>query len=225
VLVFSTTNLLVSIYAIMSIGFIVAGVLGIVKWNGGSLGTAEAVAGVIVIGFSVDYVIHLGHMFVDAAHSEGLRTCLERFIYASENMVATVLAGAVTTFGAALPLFACQLTFFPKMAMLMSTTIGLSLTHSMGLFMALCLLLGPIGRFTDLDWIAEKIGIAPCLERYGCLKRNPNSPDKVKGEQEDDVENGSYEGKKDIVGPDFNNNVIVVRPSADVEMTAVATKS
>jgi len=186
VLVFATSNLLVSVYAIVSIGFIVANVLGVVKWNGGALGIAEAVAGVIVIGFSVDYVIHLGHMFVEATHSEGLRGRLQRFVYAAENMAATVMAGAVTTFGAALPLFACQLTFFPKMAMLMTTTIGFSLLFSMGFFMGMCLLVGPVGRFADLDWIAEKIGLAPCLYSCGCLKRNPNSPDKV--QPKDDVE-------------------------------------
>ena len=89
------------------------------------------------------------HMFVDAFHTEGLKSRVERFVYSSEKMVPTVMAGAVTTFGAALPLFACQLLFFPKMGMLMSTTIAFSLTYSIGFFMAMCLLLGPIGSAFD----------------------------------------------------------------------------
>jgi len=178
VLVIATHNLLVSFYAIVSIGFIVACVLGLVRWTGGALGIAESVAGVIVVGFSVDYVIHLGHMFVDALHSEGFKGRGERFHYAAKNMVPTVIAGAVTTFGAALPLFACQLTFFPKMGMLMATTIAFSLIYSIAFFMGLCLLIGPEGRVADIDWIAEKIGIAPCLERCGLLTKNPKAPTK-----------------------------------------------
>jgi len=218
VLVFATSNLLVSLYAIVSIGFIVSNVLAVVKWNGGALGIAEAVAGVIVIGFSVDYVIHLGHMFVDATHSEGLRGRSERFVYASENMVATVMAGAITTFGAALPLFACQLTFFPKMAMLMATTIAFSLMFSMGFFMGMCLLIGPVGRFSDMDWIAEKIGIAPFLESIGCLKRNPHSPDKVRPEAED-VE---MDQKKSAAAerPNANKSVLFVKPQENSKTMA-----
>jgi hypothetical protein len=32
------------------------------------LGIGESVAGIIVIGFSVDYVVHLGHMLEEADH-------------------------------------------------------------------------------------------------------------------------------------------------------------
>lgn len=178
VLIVATSNTVVSFYAIISIGFIVSSVLGVAQWNGWSLGIAEAIAAVIVIGFSVDYVIHLGHVFVDAAHSEGLKGRKERFVHASKKMIPTVLAGAITTFGAALPLFACQLTFFPKMGTIMTSTIAFSVLFSIGFFMGFLLLIGPTGRIGDLDWIAEKLGLARCLERCGCLKRNPRAPQK-----------------------------------------------
>lgn len=43
---------------------IVASVMGFCKWAmGWGLGIAESIAAVIVIGFSVDYVVHLGHMY------------------------------------------------------------------------------------------------------------------------------------------------------------------
>jgi len=54
VLLISTQNVLVSVYAIFSILFIVGCVLATIVWGGGALGVSEAVAGVIVIGFSVD---------------------------------------------------------------------------------------------------------------------------------------------------------------------------
>ena len=35
-------------------------------YSGWSLGVAESIAGVIVIGFSVDYTVHLGHIYKEA---------------------------------------------------------------------------------------------------------------------------------------------------------------
>mmetsp|Transcript_22409 Transcript_22409/g.33407 ORF Transcript_22409/g.33407 Transcript_22409/m.33407 type:complete len:822 (-) Transcript_22409:315-2780(-) len=159
VLIIATHNILVSMYAILSIGFIVSCVLGLIKMAGGALGISESVAGVIVIGFSVDYVIHLGHMFVVAYHEEKIAPHLGRFTFAAETMAGTVIAGGITTLGAALPLFGCQLTFFPDMGALMATTIAFSLCYSIGFFMAILLLIGPDGDFTDLLWFAKLCGI------------------------------------------------------------------
>ena len=65
VLLWATGNLVMAIYATVSIAGIVSIVLGwckvIMGWD---LGIAESIAGIIVIGMSVDYVVHLGHMYV-----------------------------------------------------------------------------------------------------------------------------------------------------------------
>lgn len=59
-----TRNFIVSVYAILGVGAIVMCVLGTIERFGFQLGTAEALAGVMVIGLAVDYTVHLGHMFV-----------------------------------------------------------------------------------------------------------------------------------------------------------------
>ena len=41
-----------------------AQVLGLCKMLGWALGIAESIAAVIVIGFSVDFTVHLAHMYV-----------------------------------------------------------------------------------------------------------------------------------------------------------------
>merc|ERR1719231_1215163 len=75
VLLMATQNIFIALYATMSIGFIVLSVLGACKayfdWN---LGISESIAGIIVIGFSVDYVVHLGHMYMEGGHELGLKT-------------------------------------------------------------------------------------------------------------------------------------------------------
>ena len=80
VLVFATANLLVSLYAIVGIALIVASVLGTIEYiYGWDLGVVESIMGNLVVGFSVDYTIHLGHMFVVAGKEHDLRHRVDRF--------------------------------------------------------------------------------------------------------------------------------------------------
>ena len=97
VLMAATMNWAIALLAIYSVMAICASVLGFCELIGWNLGTGEAIAGVMVIGLSVDYTIHLGHMYADAEHMVGAKTRKERFEFAAEKMVSTVCAGALTT--------------------------------------------------------------------------------------------------------------------------------
>jgi len=145
VLVGATQNVVLALYAIVTIGLIVASVLGscfVLGWN---LGIKEAIAGVVVIGFSVDYTIHLGHMY-DHARYEGISARADKFAYAIRKMGETVLAGAVTTAGSCSFLLACQLTFFTAMGTLIILTVAFSLAYSLLFFMPLLRVAGPEGH-------------------------------------------------------------------------------
>mmetsp|Transcript_8639 Transcript_8639/g.13996 ORF Transcript_8639/g.13996 Transcript_8639/m.13996 type:complete len:1085 (-) Transcript_8639:259-3513(-) len=181
-LMLSTSNVIVSMLAVISIGLIVSCVLGMCKmFLGWALGTGEAIAGIIVIGFSVDYVIHLGHMYVDANRAKGFIHRIDRFTYSARKMAGTVFAGAITTFGSGLPLFACQLTFFTKMGTLISGTIAFSICYSLGFFMSACLLFGPNGRVGDLIWIADIIGLSACMKNICGVDLSRVDPHKPEG--------------------------------------------
>jgi predicted RND superfamily exporter protein len=168
VLVFATYNAIVSTFAILSIVLIVASVLGIVQLMGYDLGVAESIAGIIVIGFSVDYVVHLAHMYMEA-FEKGKKSRIERVVYACENMGGTVVAGAVTTGGSGSFMFACQLVFFFKMALLICLTIAFSFIYAFLFFIPALALLGPngaegsirFGRPKEAVWAErdEKMGV------------------------------------------------------------------
>jgi hypothetical protein len=151
VLLIATGNVLVSIYATVSIGCIVCSVLGFTRlfmnWD---LGIAESIAGIIVIGFSVDYVVHLAHMYMDGLHAGGFSGREERFQYAATKMGGTIFAGAMTTAGSGAVMWACQMTFFTKMAVLICMTIFFSLGYSLFFFLPLCVLIGPSGKTADI---------------------------------------------------------------------------
>uniref|UniRef100_A0A7S2GLB7 SSD domain-containing protein n=1 Tax=Octactis speculum TaxID=3111310 RepID=A0A7S2GLB7_9STRA len=146
VLLWSTGNYVVSIFALVSVIFIVVGVLGfIASVMGWDLGVSESVAGIIIIGFSVDYTVHLGHMYIHA-EQEGYHDKEERFDYAARTMVSTVIAGAITTAVSGAFMFSCQMTFFLKMATLIVATIIFSYLYSLVFFMGLLYTIGPSGQ-------------------------------------------------------------------------------
>ena len=152
VLLFATANVLVSLFAIGTIVFIVASVMGIVQMAGYDLGVAESIAGIIVIGFSVDYVVHMAHMYMEGGE-KGALTSKDRTIYACEHMGSTVVAGAVTTGGSGAFMFACQLMFFYKMALLICMTILFSFLFTFFFFTPLLALAGPDTTLGDLAFL------------------------------------------------------------------------
>ena len=146
VLLFSTENLLVALYAIVGIALIVASVLGTVELvYGWDLGVVESLMGNLVIGFSVDYTIHLGHMFVAAGREHDPQSSVDRFSFAIRKMGGTVVGGAVTTLGAGLFMLPCQLVYFHKLGLLMVPTIFFSLLYAFGFVMPLLAAAGPSG--------------------------------------------------------------------------------
>jgi len=150
VLLVSTRNLVVSFYAVSCVGGIVVSVLGFCKSAmGWDLGIGEAIAGVIIIGYSVDYVVHLAVIYREAA-DHGHVTRDAKTTFAVENMGSTIFAGALTTAGSGMIMFFCFLVFFHKMAILICATIMFSFIFSMGLFVALLWLVGPEGTCGDI---------------------------------------------------------------------------
>jgi len=150
VLLFSTRNIVLSLYAVLSVTGIVVCVLGFCKQPMDyDLGVGEAIAGIIVIGFSVDYVVHFAHMYCEGARS-GLQTRDERAAFTIEKMGSTVFAGAITTAGSGIFMFFCFLTFFTKMATLICMTIVYSFLFALCMFMGLCFLIGPEGNFGNI---------------------------------------------------------------------------
>merc|ERR1712066_456274 len=97
-------------------------------------------------------------MYVEA-DKYGHKTRDARAAFAIKNMGVTVFAGAITTAGAGMIMFACFSTFFHKMAILMTMTIVYSFLFSLGLFMSLLFLIGPEESFGDLE---------PCLAKLRC---------------------------------------------------------
>merc|ERR1712178_351461 len=139
---------------VFSIGSVVMCVLGFCRsamdWD---LGIGEAIAGIIILGYSVDYVVHMGHIYCGAGH-QGISDRIGRTEYAVRNMGSTIFAGAITTAGSATIMFLCFNTFFTKMAVLICMTIFFSFLYSFCFLVPMLILAGPQGDFgnTSAMW-------------------------------------------------------------------------
>lgn len=153
VLVAVTANYVIAGLAIISVCAVVASVLGVCESIfGWSLGTGEAIAGVMVIGLAIDYTIHLGHMYVHAGRHEHLPTREQRFEYAVDKMMGTVIGGAITTCGAGFMMFFAIQAFFTKMATLLTFTIFFSALYAAFWFMPILYWYGPSNNDFDIPF-------------------------------------------------------------------------
>lgn len=61
---------MISFYSITSIIGIVISVISVMWMNGWEFGVAESITVVILIGFSVDYVVHLANHYVESSYDD-----------------------------------------------------------------------------------------------------------------------------------------------------------
>ena len=139
ILLVATGNILISLFAITSVVCIVVCVVAVMVSRGWELGVSESIAMVIIIGFSVDYVVHLASHFV---HATG-PTRYDRATDSISSMGVSIFSGGLTTLGSGVFLFGATIVFFTKFAVIIVTTVIFSLTYSLVFFLAVLHAAGP----------------------------------------------------------------------------------
>jgi protein dispatched 1 len=146
VLIISTNSIPVGLFATITIAGIVLSVLALMVILGWELGTTESVSSVILIGYSVDYAVHLANAYQEAGdhHSDGRRkTRFDRTQAALTEYGVSIIAGAITTFGAGVFLLGGLIIFFQKFAVLIMSSIAFSLVWALTFLPALLMVAAP----------------------------------------------------------------------------------
>ena len=138
-LLVATRNIIIALESILCVAYTVVSVLAIMHMRGQQLGIIESISVVIIIGFSVDYVIHLA---ADYTHSKW-SSRNDKIKQAYREMGISILSGMITTAGSGFFLFGCVYMIFQKFAVLISATICIAFLSSMVLFGAICHTFGP----------------------------------------------------------------------------------
>ena len=115
---------------------------------GWSLGILEAISVVIIVGFSVDYVVHLANHYVESVYQDRYR----RMKDALTSIGISIVSGAITTIGSSIFLLMATILFYEKFAILVLSTILFSLYFSLVFFVSINHWIGPNGHFGDLKY-------------------------------------------------------------------------
>ncbi|KAK3750726.1 hypothetical protein QZH41_017279 [Actinostola sp. cb2023] len=137
-----TTNWIVGLMAGATIACITVGVVGFIPMVGWKLGVLESLNLTLVVGLSVDYVVHLADGYVRSpfhARQDKIRDALS-------TVGISVLSGATTTLGASVFMLAAKIVFFFQFGIFMFVTIGLSILYALFFFATLLALCGPNGN-------------------------------------------------------------------------------
>lgn len=153
VILISSKSFVMTIFSVTSICYVLASVTSMMVAAGWTLGFLESICFAILIGISVDFVIHFSHAY---ASIPGEASRESRTKYALIDMGPSILAAAFTTMAGAAIMLACVITFFTKFAMILFFTIVQSVLGSFVVFLTLTDCIGPIQPTYWADRIAEK---------------------------------------------------------------------
>ena len=105
----------------------------------------------MVVGLTVDYVVHLAEGYHISKHSDRKSRTRDML----EVMGISIFSGACTTLGASLFMFFAQILFFVRFGVFMFCTIGFSLVFSLGLFTTLMGVAGPCHNVGDVGQLFD----------------------------------------------------------------------
>ncbi|CAK9008135.1 Protein dispatched homolog 1 (Protein chameleon) [Durusdinium trenchii] len=139
----ATRNYIVAAIASCSILLVVLYVCAAIVLFGFDLGSIESVVLTLVIGISVDYIIHVAVGYSDAQFDRKLDSRAERVEHAMMTLGTSILAGAVSTFLATSFLLLTTIVFFSKFGKLTTFTIVMAALTALILFPAILAAVGP----------------------------------------------------------------------------------
>lgn len=125
---------------------ITCGVLATITLLGWKLGVLESLNMTLVVGLSVDYVVHLAEGYIEL--EEGDR--LSRIKHSLGHVGISVLSGACSTLGASVFMLASKIVFFKQFGIFMFCTIGLSTLYSLLFFSTILALVGPQDNYGSI---------------------------------------------------------------------------
>ena len=148
VLLLSTMNIVTATFSISCIGLIMLSAIATMEIIGWTLGVIESIAIVILIGFSVDYVVHFANHYVESIYDDRYRRVQESL----GHIGISIISGAITTLGSSAIVFFATVLFFEKFGILVTFTILFSLFFSLVLFSAINHIMGPQGNFGNMKY-------------------------------------------------------------------------
>ena len=110
------------------------------------MGVSESISVVMLIGLSVDYIVHLAQAYKRSVATHRSEKTKSAF----QEMGVSIFSSTLSTFLSGLALFFGQIVIFQKFALVICSTVIFSFLTSMLFFGALMHTLGPVNEWCDL---------------------------------------------------------------------------
>ncbi|CAE7664896.1 disp [Symbiodinium sp. CCMP2456] len=177
VLLGATQNVFLALISVSCIVAIVSSVLAFAVCMDWKTSVSEAIIYVMVIGLSVDYVIHLGDAYLECPDESRE----DRVQFMVTKMGVSVISGAISSAGAAIFMTFCQSLFLIKFGIVICFVISVSVVTSLVFFSALLLVAGPSGESGSLGPVLRllKLRKPPAETEEDTSQAPPEEPQKV----------------------------------------------
>ena len=184
VILLSSRSFVLTFFATVSIGYVLTSVTATLVAIGWTLGFLEAICFAILIGISVDFVIHFSHAY---SSLPGDATREDRTKYALIHMGPSILAAAFTTMASATIMLFTVITFFQKFALVLFFTVIQATAGSFVVFLTMSICIGPSDPTYLTDSLLERVGISRRTNKHAPSKDDSFSSDLGNTEREKDA--------------------------------------
>ena len=154
VLLLSSRSFVLTIFATLTIVYILVSVTAMLVGIGWTLGFLESICFAILIGVSADFVIHFSHTY---ASLPGNASREERTKHALIKMGPSILAGAFTTIASAIIMLFSVISFFQKFALILCFTVIQATIGSFIVFLTMTICIGPSQPTHLVDTLLAKL--------------------------------------------------------------------
>jgi hypothetical protein len=153
VMLLSTGNLLVTIYALFTIVLAISSTVGLLALLGWQLNVIESVTIILAIGLSIDFVVHFGVAYctinsTNCTYMDRIEIVKECF----KSLGSAVLMAGMTTFLAGASMMPAPLLSFKLYGIFLMVVMTFSVLFAYFLFLPLLSVLGPTGNLGQLRW-------------------------------------------------------------------------
>jgi len=160
VILLSSRSLVLTFFCIVAIAYVLTSVTASLVGLGWTLGFLESICFAILIGVSVDFVVHFTHAYalLPGDTNRSIRTK-----YALIHMGPSILAAAVTTISSATIMLFTIVIFFQKFALILFLTVIQASVGSFIVFLTMADCVGP----NEPTYLADKLSEAVCSTKSG----------------------------------------------------------
>eukprot|EP01084_Bolivina_argentea_P002492 4596_1 len=173
ILIIATNNIIISLMCIFVIFCIVVCVIGFTVLMGWKLGVIEAVIFVLVVGMSVDYVVHLSEAYLHSSHK------YYKSFDKAKSMLGivggSVLSGAVSTIVGVFWLCFAQIGLLNKFGITILFLITTSVLYSLMAFASFVSIFGPNGENGNVKNILKRFYKFICCKNHNTQQQVENN--------------------------------------------------